>query len=56
MPHTFEQAKSRLNNIRAIEPLMSALRTLSMGAWQMALNKLDRMQHYEEQYERSAIA
>ncbi len=48
MVQTFERAKSRLNNIQAIEPLLGALRTLSMGTWQMALNKLARIQQYEE--------
>jgi len=51
MAQTFERAKSRLNNIRAIEPLLGALRTLSMGTWQMALNKIARMQQYEENYD-----
>ena len=51
MTQTFERAKSRLNNIRAIAPLLSALRTLSMGAWQMALNRLERMQHFEQHYD-----
>ena len=55
MAQTFERAKSRLNNIRAIEPLLGALRTLSMGTWQMALNKLARMQQYERQYDRILV-
>jgi len=51
MSQTFERAKNRLNNIQAIEPLIGSLRTLSMGAWQMALNKLDRIQKYEEYFD-----
>ena len=51
MAQTFERAKSRLNNIRAIEPLLGALRTLSMGTWQLALNKIAQMQQYEENYD-----
>jgi len=50
MMQNFERAKSRLNNIQAIEPLLSALRTLSMGSWQMALNKISAMKQYEENY------
>lgn len=51
MTQNFERVKSRLDNIRAIEPLLGALRTMSMGAWQMALNKLARMQQYEQNYD-----
>jgi len=51
MAEAIDRAKSRLNNIRAIEPLLGALRTLSMGTWQMALNKIARIQQYEENYD-----
>lgn len=51
MTQNFDRAESRLNNIRAIEPLLGALRTLSMGAWQLALNKIARMQEFEENYD-----
>lgn len=51
MSQSFERAKSRLKNIQAIEPLIGALRTLSMGIWQMALNKLARIKQYEENYD-----
>lgn len=50
MAQNSERVQSRLNNIHAIEPLIGALRTLSMGTWQMALNKLARMQQYERYY------
>jgi len=46
----FERAKSRLNNLSAIEPLLSALRTLSMGTWHLAQNKLKNIRKYEENY------
>jgi len=52
MAQTFERAQSRLDNIKSIDPLLSALRTLSMGAWQMALNKLAKIQSYEKNYSR----
>lgn len=42
----FERTKSRLDNISAIEPLLSALRTLSMSSWQIALNNLGKIQRY----------
>jgi len=50
MSQNFEHAKSRLENISTIEPLLGALRTMSMGTWQMALNKIDQMNAYEENY------
>lgn len=50
MAQTFERAQSRLDNIQSIDPLLSALRTLSMGAWQMALHKLAKIQSYEKNY------
>ncbi len=50
MTHNLERSKSRLNNIQTIEPLLGALRTMSMGAWQMAKNKIGRMRQYEENY------
>ena len=52
MSQTSERAKSRLNNLAAIEPLLSALRTISMGNWQVALNKLKHIQQYESHYNR----
>ena len=51
MSQTFDRAKSRLNNIRAIEPLLGALSTLSMGSWQLALNKIAHMQQYEAYFD-----
>lgn len=52
MTQSYESAKSRLENIRAIQPLLSALRTMSMGAWQMAKNKISEMKKYEQNYDR----
>ena len=51
MTQNFERAKSRLENISSIEPLVGALRTLSMGTWQMALNKIAKIKSYEENYD-----
>ncbi|MDF1518975.1 MAG: F0F1 ATP synthase subunit gamma [Brevefilum sp.] len=50
MSQNFERAKSRLENISTIEPLLGALRTMSMGTWQLALNKIDKMNAYEDNY------
>ena len=50
MSQTFELAKSRLQNLEAIEPLLSALRTLSMGTWHSALNKIENMKKYENKF------
>lgn len=55
MTQNFERAKSRLNNIQTIQPLLTALRTMSMGAWQMANNKIAFMKKYEEYYYRILI-
>ena len=51
MAQNFERVVSRLENIQAIEPLLSALRTISMGTWQSALSKMDKMQRYERYYD-----
>jgi F-type H+-transporting ATPase subunit gamma len=48
MTQDFERVKSRLDNIKAIEPLLGALRTMSMGTWQIALKKLEAMAQYEQ--------
>jgi F-type H+-transporting ATPase subunit gamma len=50
MTQNFERSESRLSNIQAIEPLIGALRTMSMGAWQMALNRIAKMNRYEDNY------
>jgi F-type H+-transporting ATPase subunit gamma len=43
-----EQAENRLNNIRIVEPILSALRTISLGSWQAALKRKDGAHHYAE--------
>jgi F-type H+-transporting ATPase subunit gamma len=52
MSQSFEQAKSRLANVRAIQPLLTALRTMSMGAWQIAKKRIGYLIEYEENYDR----
>ncbi len=34
-----QKAKSRLENIRRVQPILAALRTISLGSWQMARNR-----------------
>jgi F-type H+-transporting ATPase subunit gamma len=55
MSQSFEHAKSRLDNIRTIEPLLSALRTMSMGSWQMANRKIANLIKYEEDLDQILI-
>ncbi|HCU58098.1 MAG TPA: hypothetical protein DF984_07765 [Anaerolineaceae bacterium] len=55
MSQTSERAKTRLRNLTAIEPLLNALKTISMGNWQIALNKVTQIQHYERHYNRILV-
>jgi F-type H+-transporting ATPase subunit gamma len=48
---TSERAALRLKNIHAIEPIISALKTLSLGSWQSALVKTDEIKQYEENFD-----
>ncbi len=41
-----EQIQARLNNIRAVEPILEALRTIAIGNWQLALRQQDRLREY----------
>ncbi|MDY7041705.1 MAG: F0F1 ATP synthase subunit gamma, partial [Chloroflexota bacterium] len=43
-----ELAETRLDNIRAVKPILSALRTISLGSWQSALRRRDYVRRYEE--------
>lgn len=52
MTQSFEHAKSRLDNIKTIQPLLSALRTMSMGVWQMANKKRAYLEQYENDLRR----
>jgi F-type H+-transporting ATPase subunit gamma len=55
MSQAFERARSRLNKIHAIEPLLGALRTLSMGTWQSALKRIALVQQNQENYDRILV-
>jgi F-type H+-transporting ATPase subunit gamma len=41
-----ERAQARLENIRSVQPILSALHTISLGSWQAALNQRGRVQGY----------
>ena len=51
MTQSIEQVRSRLANVEAIQPLLSALRTMSMGAWQSSLKKIEHLDDYENNYD-----
>lgn len=46
MSQDIERLESRLNNIRSAEPLLGALRTISMGSWQTARRQQESVQRY----------
>jgi F-type H+-transporting ATPase subunit gamma len=46
MSQDLERIESRLENIRAVGPILAALRTISLGSWQMALNRLRSLEGY----------
>jgi len=43
-----ERVANRLDNIRTIEPILSALRTISLGGWQATLKRKDGVRRYAE--------
>ena len=45
-----ERAKTRLDNLEAIEPLLGSLRVLSLSTMQMALNRLDSLELYSDRF------
>jgi len=49
-----ESIEARLDNIRSIEPILNALRTISAGGWRAALSRLKSAQRYAE-YLREAV-
>ncbi|MBN1814622.1 MAG: F0F1 ATP synthase subunit gamma [Anaerolineae bacterium] len=46
-----ERAQARLENIRSVQPILSALHTISLGSWQAALNQRGRVQRHMERLE-----
>lgn len=49
MAEDIERAETRLDNIRSVEPILGALRTISHGSWQLALRKRAQAQRYSDQ-------
>ena len=43
-----EAIEGRLDNVRSIEPILSALRTISAGGWHSALNRMKKARLYAE--------
>ncbi len=43
-----ESAQSRLDNIRGVEPIISGLRTISLGSWQAAISRKEPVGRYVE--------
>jgi F-type H+-transporting ATPase subunit gamma len=43
-----EGIKARLSNIRSVEPILGAMRTISLGSWQAALKRKGRVLAYTE--------
>jgi F-type H+-transporting ATPase subunit gamma len=43
-----ERAQARLDNIRSVEPILSALHTISLGSWQAAIRQSAGVQQYKE--------
>jgi F-type H+-transporting ATPase subunit gamma len=41
-----EGLQARLNNIRSVEPILGAMRTIALGSWQAALNRQTRIRRY----------
>ena len=46
-----DRAQARLQNIRSVQPILSALHTISLGSWQAALNRQGRVRQYMERLE-----
>ena len=45
---SLERFEARLDNIRSVEPILSALRTISLASWQMALNQRIALGRYRD--------
>jgi F-type H+-transporting ATPase subunit gamma len=43
-----EGIRARLNNIRSVEPILGAMRTISLGSWQASLKRKERVLAYSE--------
>jgi F-type H+-transporting ATPase subunit gamma len=50
MAENVERAQTRLSNIRSVQPLLRALRTISLGSWQSALKQQQNMKIYRQKF------
>jgi F-type H+-transporting ATPase subunit gamma len=48
MIEELERAQARLDHIRTVEPILSALRTISLGSWKAALKRCAGVRRYGE--------
>lgn len=48
MVEELERAQARLDHIRTVEPILSALRTISLGSWKAALKRSTGVRQYGE--------
>lgn len=46
MPEEIDRAEERLQNIQSVEPILSALRTISHGSWQNSRRRLKEVHQY----------
>jgi ATP synthase F1 gamma subunit len=46
-----ERVQNRLSNVQSVEPLLGALRTISLGAWQIALRHLSNLEIVGKDYQ-----
>lgn len=45
-----ERTQARLENAQTVEPMLGALRTISLGTWQSATNRLQRLEGITEEF------
>lgn len=55
MNDTIEHILSRLENIHSVEPILGAQRTIAMGNWKVALNRLSWAQEYAARLDQIAF-
>lgn len=48
MTYELKKAEDRLRNIRKVQPILAALRTISLGSWQMARNRRAGLSAYTD--------
>jgi F0F1-type ATP synthase gamma subunit len=48
LSHDLKKAESRLSNIQRVKPILAALRTISLGSWQMARNRRAGLSTYTQ--------